>query len=399
MFAGAGGFSLGFNLAGYDVPLAVEIDKWAADTLRANHNESEILERDIRDIRSESAIRDIYSGTVDVIVGGPPCQGFSVAGPANKDPKDPRNSLFMEFANWVKVLDPKVFVMENVKGLLTRRNTDKEKVINIIAQSFEELGYHVDIWLLNAANYGVPQNRERIFIVGNKIGQELHSPAITHGNQFKHEQSSFFEIVDDLFPPLTLWEAISDLPSLSAGEGDEVQEYIALPENDYQASMRDDSELLFNHVAMKHTKRMVERFKHIKWGESGADVPDIHKPRKRNGNGEISITVYDQNNRRLHPYKPSHTIPASFYANFVHPFQDRNLTAREGARIQSFPDNYKFMGKKTLPSKKLLIREGREDEDHLSQYNQIGNAVPPLLAKQIAMHIKREIFKNVSTRR
>jgi DNA (cytosine-5)-methyltransferase 1 len=115
-------------------------------------------------------------------------------------------------------------------------------------------------------------------------------------------------------------------------------------------------------------------------------------PRTRNGNGKISRQAYDQNNRRLHPYKPSHTIAASFYANFVHPFQQRNITAREGARLQSFPDWYRFMGKKTTPSHKLLKREGRSDDVHLCQYNQIGNAVPPLLAKAIAIHLRKEVF-------
>jgi len=152
--------------------------------------------------------------------------------------------------------------------------------------------------------------------------------------------------------------------------------------------LRGEQSVLYNHVAMKHSQRLVERFKHVRWGESSSDVPEEHRARARNGNGKISDTMYDQNNRRLHPHKPSHTIAASFYANFIHPFQHRNLTAREGARIQSFPDWYRFMGKKTVPSHKLLQREGRLEEKHLCQYNQIGNAVPPLLAKAIAAHLK-----------
>jgi len=150
--------------------------------------------------------------------------------------------------------------------------------------------------------------------------------------------------------------------------------------------------VLYNHVAMRHSKRLVERFKHIGWGESSSNVPKEHMPRTRSGNGKLSKQAYDQNNRRLHPYKPSHTIAASFYANFVHPFQHRNITAREGARIQSFPDWYRFMGKKTIVSHKLLQREGRIEEKHLCQYNQIGNAVPPLLAKAIAERVREAIF-------
>jgi DNA (cytosine-5)-methyltransferase 1 len=135
---------------------------------------------------------------------------------------------------------------------------------------------------------------------------------------------------------------------------------------------------------MRHSKRMIERFSAMACGQSVSDVAKHLRPLKRNGNGEISGTVYDQNNRRMHPDRPCHTIPASFYANFVHPNQHRNFTPREGARLQSFPDWFVFKGKPTVVSQKLLAREGRTDEKHLCQYNQIGNAVPPLLAKAIA---------------
>ena len=131
----------------------------------------------------------------------------------------------------------------------------------------------------------------------------------------------------------------------------------------------------------------------MKWGQSGSDVPDHLKPYKRNSNGIISDKVYDQNNRRMHPDKPCHTIPASFYANFVHPYKDRNFTAREGARIQTFPDYYVFKGKPTVVSHKLLAREGRFDEKYLCQYNQIGNAVPPMLAKAVADNILSQFIE------
>jgi DNA (cytosine-5)-methyltransferase 1 len=126
----------------------------------------------------------------------------------------------------------------------------------------------------------------------------------------------------------------------------------------------------------------------MEWGHSTSDVPDHLKPLKRNST-EISDKVYDQNNRRMYPHKPCHTVAASFYANFVHPFKNRNFTAREGARIQSFPDSYVFQGKPTVVSKKLLNREGRTEDSHLCQYNQIGNAVPPLMAKAIAEHLMK----------
>jgi DNA (cytosine-5)-methyltransferase 1 len=391
IFAGAGGFGLGFTLAGYDIITSVEIDKWAAQTLAFNSPHMKVVQADIQCFRSLDEIRDICLAVPQLIIGGPPCQGFSIAGPAKKDPKDPRNSLFLDFARWVKLLQPELFLMENVKGLFSQRNASGEKVIDIIRRTFIDLGYSVEVWLLNAAEYGVPQIRERIFVVGNRLGiEEIGPPPKTHTLFYHNDlQMKLIEDQEDIIPAVSLWEAISDLPELEAGRGEEEQPYDKKPQTAFQLFLRGEQSTLFNHVAMQHTTRMVERFKHIAWGESSADVPEEHRARQRNGNGKISQTVYDQNNRRLYPYKPSHTIAASFYANFIHPFQHRNLTAREGARIQSFPDWYRFMGKKTVPSHKLLQREGRFEEKYLCQYNQIGNAVPPLLAKKIADHLKR----------
>lgn len=393
LFAGAGGFGLGFEQAGFEVPLSLEMDSWACDTLRQNHHEMTIIQTDIRNFANPQVIKAVSKIRPDIIIGGPPCQGFSIAGPAQKDIKDPRNSLFKDFAGWIKVLEPKSFVMENVKGLLSRKNSDGENIVEIMKRTFADLGYFVEVWTLNSAEYGVPQMRERIFIVGHLKGFEIGKPPVTHTFSKINSNNSNFAILDeqDLRPALTLWDAISDLPELFAGKGEEEQTYNSDPETVYQELLRNPSERLYNHVAMQHSKRLVERFKHIKWGESSSDVPSEHSARKRNGNGDLSGKIYDQNNRRLHPQKPSHTIAASFYANFVHPYQHRNLTAREGARIQSFPDSYKFMGKKTVVSHKLLQREERFEEKFLCQYNQIGNAVPPLLAKAVANHLKEKL--------
>ena len=393
LFAGAGGFGLGFSLAGHEVICSLEIDAWAAETLRANSPNMKIIQDDIRHYRSLDAIRNVCSVSPHVVIGGPPCQGFSIAGPAQKDPKDPRNSLFKDFACWVEHLNPQVFVMENVKGLLSQQNADQALVIDIICKAFTRLGYSVEVWCLNAAEYGVPQTRERVFVVGNRIGlREIGPPPKTHFISKRETSSTQLELLVDhesRSPAITLWESISDLPELQAGEGVETLPYADRPHTAYQLWARDDQNMLHNHVAMNHSRRLVERFKRVGWDASKSNLPKEHMPRTRNGRGKISQTTYDQNNRRLHPYKPSHTIAASFYANFIHPFQHRNITAREGARIQSFPDSYRFMGKKTVVSHKLLQREGRIKEKHLCQYNQIGNAVPPLLAKAIAQRISK----------
>jgi DNA (cytosine-5)-methyltransferase 1 len=392
LFAGAGGFGYGFQLADYSICCSIEIDHWAADTLRENKPISSIvIEDNIRNYQSERDISDACGGiTPDVIIGGPPCQGFSVAGSAlRKDPKDPRNSLFKDFARWVKYLQPSIFIMENVKGILTQRNVNREKVIDIIEKTFLDIGYPIEIWILNAAEYGVPQFRERVFLVGNRLGKVFGRPARTHllNVSGKNKKEIFSETKNEP-PAISVWDAISDLPVIAAGEGKECQLYTKKPENEYQKLMRGSQEVLYNHVAMKHSLRMVERFKQIQWKQSVSHVSEEYRARKRNGNGESSNIVYSSNNRRMHPFHPSYTIPAQFYSSFIHPYEHRNITAREAARLQSFPDSYRFKGERTVISSKLLKQFGRSHKNYLSQYNQVGNAVPPLLAKAIASHIR-----------
>ena len=400
LFGGAGGFGLGFQLAGYTVSCSVEVDKWATDTLRENNPHMEVIHEDITVFQSPKTIRQICGDSPDVIIGGPPCQGFSFAGPTPKDPKDPRNSLFQNFVLWVESLNPQMFVMENVKGILSRKNADGEKVIDIIQSAFKDLEYETDIWRLNAAEYGVPQLRERVFIVGNCFGiTKIKQPAKTHFWTLLNGEKSQLNInnLDNLLPAIPVWGALSDLPVLNAGDGTEEQSYTKEPQTDFQRWARADQKVLFNHVAMQHTERMVKRFKHISSGQSGLNVPKEHRARKRSENGVVSDSSYNSNNRRFYPEKPAYTIPASFYSSFIHPYQHRNITAREAARLQSFPDCFRFMGKRTVMSQKLLERNGCHDEIHLSQYNQIGNAVPPLLAKAIAEHIRPILDNSTKT--
>jgi DNA (cytosine-5)-methyltransferase 1 len=384
-FAGAGGFSLGFSMAGCEVIGAIEVDKWACDTFSYNHPNALVLNEKIESLSGEMLSMNFSSLEPDIILGGPPCQGFSIANKNAGDPMDPRNSLFMEFIRVGKVLGPKYLILENVPNIIKARTHSGEKVVDIIEREFKKLGYFVYHRVLEATNYGVPQIRKRFFLIASYKELENPFPEPTHSSAAENSFEKLFET--DLGVCPKLWDAISDLPKVEAGEGAETMDYEVDPENEYQFNLRNGSKVVFNHTAMRHSKRMVERFASMSWGQSTSDVAAHHKPLKRNGNGIFSDKVYDQNNRRMFPDRPCHTIPASFYANFVHPYMDRNFTPREGARIQSFPDWYFFKGKPTIISHKLLAREGRDEEKHLCQYNQIGNAVPPLLARAIAKNL------------
>ena len=277
--------------------------------------------------------------------------------------------------------------MENVPNIIRAKTKNGIAVVDIIKQEFENMGYHVYYDILTASDYGVPQMRQRFVLIASKQELEVPFPAKTHYVEGETDGHS-----DGLTKCPTLWDAISDLPDIEAREGAEVMSYTKPAINDYQAYCRNHARKLHNHLAMKHTQRLIERFSHMTWGQSVSDITDDRlKQRKRNGNGAVSESPYDQNNRRMHPNKICHTITATFYGNFVHPYKNRNFTAREGARIQSFPDTYVFLGKPTVVSKKLLMKEGRTGEAYLCQYSQIGNAVPPLMAKAIAENIIRQV--------
>lgn len=386
VFAGAGGFSLGFEMAGCEIVGAIERDKWAADTFTYNHPNAKMMLGDIESF-SDLEIKQSIGVVPDIIIGGPPCQGFSICRKNAGDPKDPRNSLFVEFIRMARIFSPSVMVMENVPNIIRAKTKSGEKVVDIIQKEFIDLGYHVDYTILAASDYGVPQMRQRFVLIASKNKLSQPFPAKTHYVDDGNGQSE-----QGLKKCPTLWEAISDLPEIDACQGAAEMQYTAVVQNEYQAFCRGNNTILRNHLAMKHTKRLVERFGLMTWGQSVSDITDERlKQRKRNGNGEVSDSPYDQNNRRMHPNRICHTITATFYGNFVHPYKNRNFTAREGARIQSFPDKYVFLGKPTVPSKKLLMREGRTDEMYLCQYSQIGNAVPPLMSKAIAQNILRQV--------
>lgn len=363
LFSGCGGMSLGFSWAGFKSILASDIDENCELTFKRNFINTPFLCKSIIDIEKIEFDTLIKKNSVDIIIGGPPCQGFSLANKRrNKIKDDPRNRLFYEFIKVIDWYNPKAFVMENVKGLLSMH---KGEVIKQIIEECESvgMGYNVKYKVLKASDYGVPQSRERVIIIG--IRKDLHVFPEFPTKKYLHE--------------VTVDQAISDLPLIQAGEGSNEMEYKTEPLNNYQKFIRQDSKKVYNHIAMNHTKRLIERFNAIKHGQSLVDVWDSYGAVKRGNPNEKSEIKFSQNNQRLYGDKPAPTIAASFQSNFIHPNLNRNFTAREGARLQSFPDNFIFEGMRT----KMSWEKG------LSQYQQIGNAVPPLLAFEIASTLKR----------
>lgn len=358
LFAGCGGMSTGFEKAGFTTILAFEKDTWAGDTFIKNHPNTKMEIGPIENKNLEALLPNKICG----VIGDPPCQGFSLSG--DRDPNDPRNSLFMEFAKTVKITNPTFFVLENVTGLLSAKNANGEAVKDIIIKVFSELNYKVALNTLDASEYGVPQKRRRIFFIGIR-------------NDLNINPENLYPIANTN-TTVSVLDAIEDLPILDRkNRGSEESDYTNLPTTNFQKLMRENSLKLYNHVCMRHTERLVERFKQIMPGQSVADVTEQFSAVKRGNASQKSGKVFSQNNFRVYGNLPCPTIPASFQSNFIHPIQNRNFTAREGARLQSFPDVYFFMGKRTLMSW----------EKNLSQYNQIGNAVPPLLAQAIAKSI------------
>ena len=372
LFAGCGGLTTGFEMAGFNSVLAVEMDNGAAETYKFNHPNTKVLIEDITKIDkiSEYIPKEKLDDGIVGVIGGPSCQGYSLSG--NRDPKDPRNSLFMDYLRIVREIKPKFFVMENVQGMLSMKTKTGENVIDLVLSEMDKSGYNVNYELLNAAEFGVPQARKRVIFVGIRKDLEfIKDEVLPKGWLFGENQ-------------ITVEQALMDLPQIKACEGVEEQEYSSEPQNDYQKYCRNGSNKVHNHIAMRHTKRLVERFEQIKFGQSVGDVSEQYAQRKRGDATKVSGKSYNQNNYRPYPDRPSPTIPASFQSNFVHPYLNRNYTAREGARLQSFPDTYIFKGKRTNMS---------WDKD-LSQYQQIGNAVPPLLAKAIAENLVKYFDKN-----
>jgi len=376
LYAGAGGMSLGLSNAGLEVKAAVEIDHWAVETYSKNISDSHIFCEDVSSL--DDKFYKKFHG-VDVVVGGPPCQGFSICASNRRNKNDDRNRHPLVFLDAVKKLSPKIVVIENVPQILTYKLADGSLLIEKISKELDKLGYSFEVLIVDAAHYGVPQHRKRVFIVGSKLGlvSEFLKPKKKSGN--------FFSVED----------AISDLPEVAPVKvTDKTELRYKLPgQNSYQKKLRQPRSLIKNHVPMRHTKRLIERFEKISINNNGAAVWETHPAKKRGTKKDESGTVFHQNHRRMDPSKPAPTVTAYCYSTFLHPYEDRNLTVREFARLQSFPDYFEFCGPRTSLSKKLLIRKGLEHEIGLNQVNQVGNAVPPILAQSIGEALVK-VLKN-----
>lgn len=338
LFSGVGGMSEGFRMAGFDIIFAVEFDKEIASAYKYNHPETEVIAEDICNVDVVN-LHNKYP-TIDVVMGGPPCQGFSQKG-KRLNINDPRNYLFHQFVRFVKEFKPKYFVLENVPNIVTTSNGYFKKQI---IDAFEAIGYKVTFGVLCAADYGVPQDRHRAVFLGQlgKLEISLPQPNGIH---------------------TTIKDAIYDLPFICSGEGSEESSYDKEPFSNYQRIMRNGSKKLYNHVATKHNALALKRLAMIPKGAGKEVLPPEERTKSiysgtwsRMIEDDISVTITTR-----------YDTPSS--GRFTHPILDRCITTREAARIQSFPDTFRFFGTKT------------------SQMKQVGNAVPPLLAKSIAEQI------------
>ena len=348
LFAGVGGLSLGFENCGFDVVLANEYDESIATAYEANHRDTRMIVGDITSLDLEKTF-GAYAGKIDVVIGGPPCQGFSQKG-QRKTIHDERNFLFKYYVKVVELVKPKYFVMENVPNLLTAEGGYFRKEIE---ELFNSMGYQLKMGVLNASDYGVPQNRRRAVIIGKRGGEAPDLPKPRNIT-------------------VTIWDAISDLAYLSSGEGAEEQEYRNEPQSEYQKMLRDGSAILRNHVATKHSDLALERLAMIPPNAGKEVLPEEH----------LTKSIYSGTWTRMRKDEISVTITTRFdtpsSGKFTHPFLDRAITVREAARIQSFPDSFRFVGNKG------------------SQMKQVGNAVPPLLAGAIAEVILHDLEEDAN---
>jgi DNA (cytosine-5)-methyltransferase 1 len=365
LFCGTGGFSRGFEKChdSFELVYAIDILNIATQTTKANHKNAHVVNGDIRKTNPseiEKQLKMSRNRKLDLIIGGPPCQGFSSIRPfRSNENEDPRNSLFVEFAKYIEHFHPKMFVIENVVGITTHANGSS---LIHMQELFYSLGYDTDWRILNAANYGVPQKRERFVLIGAEKGGKICFPEPTYRFDGKtigsRKKNKLVTLQDTLVPnALTVMDAISDLPEIESG--DSVDYYYA-PKNEYQKKRRGKLSRLTLHESTRHSDKMLEIIRHS--GNSISSIPP-----------HLISSGFSTCYSRLEPNEPANTITVNFVHpasnKCIHPSQNRALTPREGARLQSFDDDYTFCGNRAQ-----IIK-------------QIGNAVPPLIGTAIASSI------------
>ncbi len=384
LFCGAGGITQGFRQAGYNCLYANDLMPEAIETFRLNHPTTRAECKPIEEVDAAALrkILGIEKGELDVLVGGPPCQGFSINAPS-RFLNDPRNSLFRHYARFVEEFLPKAFVFENVPGLLSMADG---AIFQKILQVFSELGYHLSVKILFGPHYGIPQERWRLILLGSQYGEITH-PAPTH---FAKGRANFrgggrltipLDSLDAsrLLPAVNVGDAIRDLPRLSMGEGAEEVGYTADPVSAYALRLRNPDGMTFNHFAAKLAKQNVERMRHVPPGGSWRDIPHDLLPR---GMQQARKSDHTKRYGRLSFDGLSGTVLTKcdpHWGTVFLPDQDRTLSVREAARLQSFPDRYRFLGSR------------------VSQYVQVGNAVPVLMATAIGNAVRGHLASNVST--
>ena len=343
LFCGCGGMSRGFEMAGFEVALAIDFWKDAIETYKRNSPSVDARCMDIHRLDEKTMAESFNKNDVIGIIGGPPCQGFSTVG--KRDVDDPRNQLYLQYCRIVETIRPQFFVIENVKGLMTLNGG---AVKQDIIERFSTMGYNVSFKVINAANYGVPQNRQRVFFVGMR--------------------NAFFDFPQEFKYILSAKDGISDLPSASKWDGTSViASYDNQPQNDFQRLMRGKTSRLSNHEFTVHSEQTVGIISRIPDGGSIRDLPpEFWKIRK-----------YNKAFERMSSSRPANTVDTG-HRNYFHYAEPRIPTVRENARLQSFPDDFVFLGTRG------------------SQYKQVGNAVPPLLAKIIATAIKKQLKRTSS---
>jgi DNA (cytosine-5)-methyltransferase 1 len=336
LFCGAGGMTLGAKMAGIEVVFAVESDPHAATTYAVNHPEVSLYKGDIRRLRQ---IPLCASRQETVLFGGPPCQGFSTSNQRTRNTANEGNWMFEEFTRLAKSWRPDWIVFENVKGIV---ETEGGQFLELILQAFGHIGYTISKDILNAARFGVPQKRERHFVVGSLHGQQFTFPKPTSSR------------------PIPVWRVLSDLPALPNGANTDALPYKHSPRSTYVRQLRNGETTVSCNLVTRNADFVIKRYKHVPQGGNWEDIPRRLMANYRDGY-ECHTGIY----HRLDPAKPSVVIGNYRKNMLIHPFEDRGLSVREAGRIQSFPDSYQFCGSIGF------------------QQQQVGNAVPPLLAKAV----------------